>query len=91
MEEVRRLELAIDHYDDEVPPLRKFILPGGNSAASALHLARGVCRRAERGIVALGLSKAPPEVFQYVNRLSDLLFVLARGVNYRSGVTEREW
>ena len=90
-QDVQRLELAIDRFDDEVPPLRRFLLPGGGPGASALHLARGVCRRAERGIVGLGASNVPPELLQYVNRLSDLLFALARVVNYRTGVAEREW
>lgn len=90
-EDVQRLELAIDRFDGEVPQLRRFLLPGGGPAASALHLARGVCRRAERGIVALGASNVPAELLQYVNRLSDLLFTLARVANYRAGVAEREW
>ena len=90
-EDVERLELAIDRFDVEVPPLRRFLLPGGGPGASALHLARGVCRRAERGIVGLGTSNVPPELLQYVNRLSDLLFALARVANHRTGVAEREW
>ena len=88
---VRRLEDAIDKYDAEVPPLRRFLLPGGNKAASAFHLARAVCRRAERSIVALGAQRIPPRVVQYMNRLSDLLFVLARVANRRGQVVEREW
>ena len=88
---VRRLEDAIDQYDAELPPLRRFLLPGGDQAASAFHLARAVCRRAERSIVALGTQHAPTQVLQYINRLSDLLFVLARVTNHRGQVAEREW
>ena len=88
---VRRLEDAIDKYDAEVPPLRRFLLPGGNQTAAAFHLARAVCRRAERSIVALGAKSTPPQVVQYMNRLSDLLFVLARVTNHRGQVLEREW
>jgi cob(I)alamin adenosyltransferase len=88
---VRRLEDAIDQYEAELPPLRRFLLPGGNQPASAFHLARAVCRRAERSIVALGAHCIPPHVLQYVNRLSDLLFVLARVTNHRGQVAEREW
>ena len=88
---VRRLEDAIDRYDAEVPPLRRFLLPGGSQTASAFHLARAVCRRAERSIVALGVQRTPPEVLRYINRLSDLLFVLARVTNHRGQVAEREW
>ena len=89
--DVRRLEDAIDRYDAELPPLRRFLLPGGCSAAAAFHLARAVCRRAERSVVALGADTVPPQLLQYVNRLSDLLFVLARLTNHRSTVAEREW
>ena len=88
---VRQLEDAIDQYEAELPPLRRFLLPGGNQAASAFHLARAVCRRAERSIVALGARCIPAHVLQYVNRLSDLLFVLARVSNHRGQVAEREW
>jgi cob(I)alamin adenosyltransferase len=88
--DVVRLERLIDRLDAEVPPLRRFILAGGGSPGAALHVARTVCRRAERGIVAL--DPAPdPVLLRYVNRLSDLLFVLARVVNVRAGVAELEW
>lgn len=90
-DDVRRLEDAIDRYDAEVPPLRRFLLPGGGQAASALHLARAVCRRAERSIVALGVQRVPTQLLQYVNRLSDLLFALARVTNHRGQIVEREW
>jgi cob(I)alamin adenosyltransferase len=88
---VARLEGWIDHLDEELPPLGRFILPGGSQAGAALHLARTVCRRAERRIVALGPGVLEPELLAYVNRLSDLLFVMARAVNQRAGETEIEW
>ena len=74
-----------------MPPLRRFIVPGGAPAAATLHLARTVCRRAERHIVGLGADAVDPVVIVYVNRLSDLLFVLARLANARAGVADREW
>jgi cob(I)alamin adenosyltransferase len=88
--DVERLEILIDRLESELPPLRRFILAGGTTAGAALHVARTVCRRAERRIVSL--SPAPDAVLiKYVNRLSDLLFVLARVVNRRAGVPEVEW
>jgi len=89
--DVTRLEQWIDAADAELPPLRRFIVPGGAPAAAALHLARTVCRRAERHIVGLGADAVEPVVIVYVNRLSDLLFVLARLANARAGVADREW
>lgn len=89
-EDVTRLERLIDRYEAELPPLRRFILAGGSPAGAALHVARAVCRRAERRIVAL----EPPvdaALVRYVNRLSDLLFVIARIVNLRAGAVETEW
>jgi cob(I)alamin adenosyltransferase len=88
--DVTRLEELIDGLDAEVPPLRRFILAGGSPAGAALHVARTVCRRAERRIVSL-TPPADPLTVRYVNRLSDLLFVLARAVNHRSGAAELEW
>jgi cob(I)alamin adenosyltransferase len=88
-EDVTRLEEWIDRYEAELPPLRRFILPGGTRAASALHMARTVCRRAERRMVALVVIEV--EFIAYMNRLSDLLFVLSRVVNKRAGVAEAEW
>jgi cob(I)alamin adenosyltransferase len=88
-EDVSRLEAAIDRYESELTALRRFVLPGGTRAAAALHLARTVCRRAERRMVALAVLEV--EFLAYVNRLSDLLFVLARVVNRRAGVAEAEW
>ena len=74
-----------------MPPLRRFILPGGSPAGSLLHLARTVCRRAERRVVGLGPDAVEPGVIIYLNRLSDLLFVMARAVNHRAGIPETEW
>jgi cob(I)alamin adenosyltransferase len=87
---VVRLEQLIDRLEGDLPPLRRFILPGGTAAGAALHIARTVCRRAERRIVALN-PRVDPILLRYVNRLSDLLFVLARVVNHRGGVPETEW
>ena len=89
--QVERLEQTIDRLEDECPPLRRFILPGGAPAGAQLHLARTVCRRAERRVVALGPDAVEPLVTVYLNRLSDLLFVMARAVNHRAGVHETEW
>ncbi len=86
------MEAAIDGYDRELPPLRQFILPGGSAAASALHLARTVCRRAERRVVALRRAEqVAPEVVVYLNRLSDFLFTLARAANLRAGIPDVPW
>ncbi len=89
--DVERLEAWIDRIDGGLPPLRSFILPGGCPSGAALHQARAVCRRAERRIVGLGLEAVEPELLRYVNRLSDLLFALARAANHRSGAAEIEW
>jgi cob(I)alamin adenosyltransferase len=89
-EHVARLEQLIDAFDAEVPPLRKFILAGGTPAGAALHVARTVCRRAERRIVSLN-PPVEPVLVRYVNRLSDFLFALARVVNHRAGAPETEW
>jgi cob(I)alamin adenosyltransferase len=88
---VERLEGTIDRLEGELPPLQRFVLPGGCVGGAALHLARTVCRRAERRVVALGSREAEPLLLVYLNRLSDLLFVMARAVNHRSGVPETEW
>jgi cob(I)alamin adenosyltransferase len=87
---VLRLEQLIDRLEGELPPLRRFILAGGTTAGAALHIARTVCRRAERRIVALD-PPVDPILLRYVNRLSDLLFVLARVANHRGGLAETEW
>jgi cob(I)alamin adenosyltransferase len=89
--DIQRLEDWIDRFEGELPPLRRFILPGGNRAGALLHLSRTVCRRAERSIVALGPGEPDALLLPYVNRLSDLLFVLARAVNHRAGQAEVEW
>jgi cob(I)alamin adenosyltransferase len=90
-DDVTRLEGWIDALELELPPLRRFILAGGVPAGAAFHMARTVCRRAERAIVGLGEGAVDQDVLIYVNRLSDLLFVLARVTNARAGVTEVEW
>ena len=88
---VERLEQLIDQLDAETPPLRSFILPGGSLGGALLHLARTVCRRAERRVVALGSNVVDRVLIVYLNRLSDLLFVMARAVNNRAGEPEVEW
>lgn len=86
------LEDLIDGLERELEPLRQFILPGGSLAAAHLHLARTVCRRAERWAVALAREEPiNTHVLTYLNRLSDLLFVLARSANARAGVTDVPW
>ena len=89
--DVQRLEQAIDRLESTLPPLRRFILPGGSAAGALLHLARTVCRRAERRVIGLGPDAVDPILIVYLNRLSDLLFVMARTVNQRAGVPETEW
>lgn len=91
-EDVAFLEGHIDAFERELEPLRRFVLPGGHAAAAAFHVARTVCRRAEREAVAL--DRADPlgaAVLTYLNRLSDLLFVLARVENRRAGIGDVEW
>ncbi len=89
---VAQLEAAIDAGEAELEPLRAFILPGGTPKAAALHVARTVCRRAERRVVALAHTVEIPQlVVMYLNRLSDLLFVLARVANRRAGAGEVTW
>ncbi len=91
---IELLEQAIDHYEAGLPPLREFILPGGTRVAAGLHLARTVCRRAERGVVALADAEGAlvrPTPIQYLNRLSDLLFVLARAANAAGGCSDIAW
>jgi cob(I)alamin adenosyltransferase len=90
--QVHRLERAIDAHEAMLPPLAAFVLPGGSRLGSFLHLARTVCRRAERSIVALSRAqRVEPRVVAYVNRLSDLLFVLARYADKRSGRRDERW
>jgi cob(I)alamin adenosyltransferase len=89
---VLALEAAIDEREAKMEPLRAFILPGGGKTGALLHLARTVCRRAERTVVALGrVAGVAPIAVVYLNRLSDLLFVMARHENQRSGKTEERW
>ena len=93
-EHVARLESAIDRLEAELEPLTQFILPGGAPPAAQLHLARTVCRRAERLAVHLARQPGqdvPREIVVYLNRLSDLLFVLARAVNRRAGLGDVTW
>jgi cob(I)alamin adenosyltransferase len=90
-EDTRRLESWIDSFESELPPLRRFILAGGDRSGAALHIARTVCRRAERSMVSLGGDAFEPELLIYINRLSDLLFVMARACGRRAGVAETEW
>ena len=86
------METAIDKLSDELPPLTNFILPGGSQAGSVLHVARAVCRRSERCVVRLSHEvDVNPEILRSLNRLSDLLFVLARAVNHRSQMLEPIW
>jgi cob(I)alamin adenosyltransferase len=89
--DVVRLEQWIDAAEAEATPLRRFVLPGGCPAAAFLHLARTVCRRAERHIVSLGPDAVDAGLLAYVNRLSDLLFALARVANARARVADAEW
>ena len=85
-------ERMIDNFQQELAPITHFILPGGSTSASVLHLARTVCRRAERSVVSLKKSHPiNPEILHYLNRMSDLLFVLARTVNHRAGKPETYW
>jgi cob(I)alamin adenosyltransferase len=91
---ISRLEAEIDRLADELPPLTRFILPCGTAGAAAIHLARTICRRAERALVHLGRTpgeQVPGGLLAYLNRLSDLLFVLARVVNQRAGVDDVPW
>lgn len=91
-ERVAGLERAIDQADQELEPLRGFVLPAGTPKACALHVARTVCRRAERSVVSLARHDEVPGLFLiYLNRLSDLLFTLARLANHRAGVKDVSW
>ena len=91
-ERVRVFERAIDGADPELAPLRAFVLPAGTPKAAALHLARTVCRRAERSVVTLAAqAEVPPLLLTYLNRLSDYLFTLARLANHRAGSGDVVW
>ena len=91
-ERVTALEAILDDFNDTLTPLKEFILPGGSRAASYCHLARTVCRRAERTMHALNALEKITEIsLQYINRLSDLLFVLCRVINKEAGVSDVLW
>ena len=90
--DVKRLEKIIDKYDAKLPPLKQFILPGGGPSGASLHIARTVCRRAERIAVKLSQKEDIGEIpVKFLNRLSDLLFVLARAVNLNQGIKDAVW
>ena len=89
---IQGLEKQIDDWEAELQPLKKFVLPGGTMGSAWLHLARTLCRRAERRVVTLSFEgEVRPEVITYLNRLSDWLFVLARLVNHRESVPDILW
>ena len=91
-EDVLFLEEAIDRMDAEVPPLKYFLLPGGSQVVSFCHIARTVCRRAERRILDLSTETAVDDLLvKYVNRLSDYLFILSRKISHDLGVEEVKW
>lgn len=91
-DDIALLEQWIDRLDGDLPPLTTFILPAGTALASQLHLARTVCRRSERRVVALAEREpVDPDTLRYLNRLADLLFVMARACNHRAGVGETAW
>ncbi len=91
-EHVLRLDEALAHYNAELGPLREFILPGGSRAAAHAHMARTIARRAERSVVTLSRQETVnPPVLQYLNRLSDLCFVLARYLNRAAGEPDTLW
>ncbi len=93
-EEIGRLEAAIDDFEKQLPPLTQFILPAGTAVSASLHLARGICRRAERRVVTLG-NEAERTISRdlviYLNRLGDLLFVLSRVANASAGLPDEAW
>lgn len=89
---VEKLEKLIDDYDSQIPPLKNFIIPGGTKGAGFLHFARTICRRAEREVIALAKEESINEIIKiYLNRLSDLLFVLARFENFSENHPDVEW
>ena len=91
-EHIARLDARLAHYNATLPPLREFILPGGSRGSAQAHIARTVCRRAERAVVALArIDPVNPPVRQYLNRLSDLMFVLARCINQHAGQKDTFW
>ncbi|HEX6925844.1 MAG TPA: cob(I)yrinic acid a,c-diamide adenosyltransferase [Longimicrobiaceae bacterium] len=91
-ERIEEMERWIDAAEDELPPLRSFILPAGTTGAATLHLARTVCRRAERRLISLARgATVDPDCIRFLNRLSDLLFVWARLANHRAGIPDIPW
>jgi cob(I)alamin adenosyltransferase len=90
---VPKMEVEIDAMEEELPKLSNFIIPGGTKEAAHVHIARSVCRRVERQAVALGQKeeKINPLIIKYLNRLSDLFFVLARFINMQSGISDSVW
>ncbi len=89
---VQFLDLLLTHYNADLPPLREFILPGGSRAAAVAHVCRTVCRRAERSVTILAQSDAiNAPLLQYLNRLSDLFFVLSRILNHHAGKSDELW
>lgn len=89
---LQQLELWIDALDEQTPPMKCFILPGGDPVAAEAHIARTVCRRAERNIIALSRSEyVDPAVIRYINRLSDYLFAAARYINFIKGIADIAW
>ena len=92
MEDVAQLEAEMDEMNEELAPLRSFVLPGGTRLNAELHVCRTVCRRAERVCVALGrMEEVPPEAVRYLNRLSDALFVWSRWASHAAGAAETLW
>ena len=90
--EVAQLESEMDRMNEELPPLRSFVLPGADRLNAELHICRTVCRRAERATVALGrVESVPPEAVRYLNRLSDALFVWSRWASHVAGAPETLW
>ncbi len=90
--ETRAVEASIDALDEDLPALKRFVLPGGSPAGAALHHARSVCRRAERSVVSLAEERSVrPQVLAYLNRLSDWLFTSARWTNREEGFADAEW
>ena len=89
---IKQLETLLDRYNDDLPALKEFILPGGGKAAGVCHLSRSVCRRVERRLVALAeMQPIRPALLSYINRLSDLLFVFARVITRQQGEPEKLW
>lgn len=89
--ETKKLEKQIDKWEGELPVQTNFIFYGGTSRAALLFYARALCRRAERSLVSLGIERKAYGILQYINRLSDYLFMLARHENFRAGIKEKFW